>query len=149
MILSNGSKIHLTIRRLRCSNETCHLIHHELPDIIVPYKRHEALTIGYLILLPLNQTMLSHPCEISTIYRLRTWFSLLQKFIKENMECRKKLFILDIKLYHLLCHSHIPTSSINIYPDWIQQLIRFLVNNGHWRPYPLRVYIPPNTCYHT
>ena len=39
----NEQKIILVIRRLRCGE--CNRIHHELPDRIVPYKRHCAETI--------------------------------------------------------------------------------------------------------
>ncbi|MGI6467766.1 MAG: DUF6431 domain-containing protein [Syntrophomonadaceae bacterium] len=35
---SLGEKVILSIRRLRCVE--CKRIHHELPDMLVPYKRH-------------------------------------------------------------------------------------------------------------
>jgi hypothetical protein len=37
-INTHGNKIVLSIRRLRCAD--CKRIHHELPDILVPYKHH-------------------------------------------------------------------------------------------------------------
>jgi hypothetical protein len=37
----------LVIRRLRCKE--CRVIHHELPDIVVPYKRHCAETIERIV----------------------------------------------------------------------------------------------------
>ena len=43
MIDRDGVKIILIIRRLYC--QKCERIHHELPDCIVPYKRHCAETI--------------------------------------------------------------------------------------------------------
>ncbi|MEI3613242.1 DUF6431 domain-containing protein [Pseudogracilibacillus sp. SO30301A] len=35
---NSGIKAKLIIRRLYC--ERCHEIHHELPDVLVPYKRY-------------------------------------------------------------------------------------------------------------
>jgi hypothetical protein len=40
---ANGEKRGVQIRRLRCVE--CGKIHHELPDLLVPYKRHCADTI--------------------------------------------------------------------------------------------------------
>ena len=47
LIETTGIKKVLIIRRLRCEN--CETIHHELPDILIPYKRHCAETIEGLI----------------------------------------------------------------------------------------------------
>ena len=47
IIDSGGEKVKLVIRRLRC--ERCKRIHHELPDCIVPYKRHCSETIEAVI----------------------------------------------------------------------------------------------------
>jgi hypothetical protein len=47
VINSGGVKIKLCIRRLRC--ESCKRHHHELPDCVVPYKRHSAETIENII----------------------------------------------------------------------------------------------------
>ena len=39
----------LVIRRLRCQNANCWTIHHELPDILVPFKRYGRETIEKII----------------------------------------------------------------------------------------------------
>jgi len=39
----------LVIRRLRCQNPACLKIHHELPDIVVPFKRYGRETIEKII----------------------------------------------------------------------------------------------------
>ena len=44
VITADGEKKAYRIRRLRCG-ESCRKIHHELPDIVVPYKRHGAQTM--------------------------------------------------------------------------------------------------------
>jgi hypothetical protein len=56
------------IRRLRC--EDCRKIHHELPDIVVPYKRYCAEAVEKII--GSNAEGLS--CEESTIRRIRAWW---------------------------------------------------------------------------
>ena len=47
MMESDGNNKILTIRRLYCP--ACEKIHHELPDILIPYKRHCAETIINII----------------------------------------------------------------------------------------------------
>jgi hypothetical protein len=44
---AGGKKIILMIRRLICGQ--CRRLHHELPDVLVPYKRHSAETIEAII----------------------------------------------------------------------------------------------------
>ena len=62
-----GEKVILIIRRLRCKG--CHAIHHELPDMIVPYKRHCADTVEKVV------GGEGVYCEVSTIRRIRSWWA--------------------------------------------------------------------------
>jgi hypothetical protein len=59
----------LVIRRLRC--KFCRVIHHELPDIVMPYKRHGANTIEKVIA---GEGDWAH-CAQGTIGRIRAWWS--------------------------------------------------------------------------
>ncbi len=68
-INSTGEVITLVIRRLRCSN--CKHIHHELPDILVPYKRYDSESIESALNGDKNLTV---SADESTIYRWRKWF---------------------------------------------------------------------------
>lgn len=86
----DGTSISLVIRRLKCSS--CRKIHHELPDLVVPYKRYEAAVIEEIIRMDrvrgsnqISDTEESHinmeetaqfcyPCESSTARRIRKWF---------------------------------------------------------------------------
>jgi hypothetical protein len=61
----------LIIRRLRC--EKCKKIHHELPDILVPYKRYNAETIQHIIDTE-NIVDINALCDITTIFRIKRWF---------------------------------------------------------------------------
>ncbi|CAB3389576.1 conserved protein of unknown function [Kyrpidia spormannii] len=69
-VRASGEKIQLIIRRLRCGR--CRRIHHELPDILVPYKRHEALGIEAAV----SEPPADHVgAEESTLRRWRHWFA--------------------------------------------------------------------------
>ena len=49
MIDTGGETVRLVVRRLRCVNENCRRIHHELPDVVIPYKMHTAATFEKII----------------------------------------------------------------------------------------------------
>ena len=59
----------LIIRRLRCKG--CRVIHHELPDIVIPYKRHCAETVEAII----SGETEGRVCEESTIRRIKAWWT--------------------------------------------------------------------------
>ena len=65
-----GDQIVLIIRRLRC--EHCQRIHHELPDIVLPYKRYGRASIEAVIT---GDTALTVTADESTLGRWRNWFS--------------------------------------------------------------------------
>nr|WP_254223113.1 DUF6431 domain-containing protein [Brevibacillus parabrevis] len=66
---SAGEKRKLIIRRLYC--EMCGRIHHELPDILVPYKRYDAESIEVVVSEP---TRTDIAADESTLYRWKCWF---------------------------------------------------------------------------
>ena len=68
-IQSSGEKALLVIRRLRC--EVCRKIHHELPNILVPYKRYDAASIEETV----SQPKPAVAADESTLLRLRQWFA--------------------------------------------------------------------------
>lgn len=82
LILEDGSRQTLIIRRLVCVD--CKKIHHELPDIIVPYKRHCAETIEKII-----ECQGSVCCEESTILRIRAWWVALSQYFAGVLESLK------------------------------------------------------------
>ena len=69
VVRGSGEKETLVIRRLRCKE--CGTIHHELPDIVIPYKRHCAETIERIVAGDSAEVC----CEESTIRRIRSWWS--------------------------------------------------------------------------
>ncbi|WP_281250313.1 DUF6431 domain-containing protein [Virgibacillus siamensis] len=64
----SGDKAKLIIRRLFC--ERCHKIHHELPDLLVPYKRYGTESIEQV----LDDQLIDVPADESTLGRWREWF---------------------------------------------------------------------------
>ena len=71
VIDSDGSVKGLLIRRLACTS--CKRIHHELPDCIVPYKRHCAQTIEQIV----NGKTEGTPCESGSIRRIQAWWQIM------------------------------------------------------------------------
>lgn len=68
-IKSSGENSTLIIRRLRC--QQCNQIHHELPDILVPYKRYDSESIEAVVT---ENSPLSVAADESTLVRWRSWF---------------------------------------------------------------------------
>ena len=66
---TDGSKKTLMVRRFYCF--PCDSIHHELPDIVVPYKRHSAKSYETVI----NEESDDIPIEMenSTANRIKDW----------------------------------------------------------------------------
>ncbi len=68
-----GHEIILIIRRLCCTQ--CKRIHHELPDILIPYKRYGRASIEAVIT---GDAALTVSADESTLGRWRNWFSAMQ-----------------------------------------------------------------------
>jgi hypothetical protein len=69
VIDSDGAVRTLVIRRLRC--EECGVVHHELPDMVAPYKRHCMQTIEKII----GDEAAAVCCEESTIRKIKEWWT--------------------------------------------------------------------------
>lgn len=65
----DAKRVMLVIRRLRCKG--CSRVHHELPDILVPYKRYKGKCIESVLS---QNTLIDTPADESTIKRWRQWF---------------------------------------------------------------------------
>jgi len=70
VIDATGCRKILVVRRIRCLNSVCRRIHHELPDILVPYKIHAAEILEKII----EKDTQEVPLEESSIQRIRNWF---------------------------------------------------------------------------
>lgn len=66
---SAAEQVELRIRRLRC--KACGKIHHELPDILLPYKRYAAACVEDAVSDPPVEPLAA--VDESTLYRWRRW----------------------------------------------------------------------------
>jgi hypothetical protein len=83
---TDGNTKTLLIRRLRCTS--CGKIHHELPDILVPYKRHCAETIEQITDKRLN----SSNCDANLVYRILLWWRSMSIYFKGVMSALRAKF---------------------------------------------------------
>jgi hypothetical protein len=129
-INSNGEKIVLVIRRLRCYE--CSRVHHELPDILIPYKRYSSDSIETVVT---NDAPLIVAADESTIFRWRIWFieltnhfmgSLMSIAIRygrkavEDPSCLPQSALQRIMYY------------VGDAPGWLARVVRPLVNTNLW-----------------
>ena len=71
---AEDNTVTLMLRRMNCTK--CQRIHHELPDCVVPYKRHCTETIEAVINGDVKQT----PCNVRTIKRLLLWWKTVASY---------------------------------------------------------------------
>jgi hypothetical protein len=83
---SDGIKQTLIIRRLRCKG--CNVIHHELPDILIPYKRHCTDTVEKII----TGDPKGISCEEGTIRRIRAWWAAYRLYFESVLSSLKEKF---------------------------------------------------------
>jgi len=76
LIQSCGVKRKLVIRRRKC--RICGKIHHELPDSVVPDKRHGTETVGKVIAGDTDEVA----CEESTIRRIKEWWAVCRLYFE-------------------------------------------------------------------
>lgn len=127
MIEYSGEKKILIIRRLKCSQ--CGRIHHELPNIIVPYKRYSSETVECIVSLTDEN---DYPCELSTAKRLKIWFYLLREYFHNALISLTFLYDYDKELCEeISCLIFCLNSSTDV-TGWLKKLVRYLVNSGRW-----------------
>ena len=134
-ILRSGEKIVLSLRRLRCSNPTCRRIHHELPDFLVPYKRHESASIELVCAPWVKLREVDVAVEDRTIGRWKRW---LETFASYWEGCLR-----TISARMGLQSGTNPEASstsplqrlfqlVGSRPGWLAEIVRTLVNAGFW-----------------
>lgn len=129
-IEDTGKKMDLVIRRMRCSN--CRKIHHELPDILVPYKRYRIECIEAVLS---EDTKLSVPADESTIKRWRNWFKELAIYL---LGCLMSITI-RYGRESVEEECHLPKSKLQRIwhyvgdaSKWLARVVRPVVNSNLW-----------------
>jgi hypothetical protein len=108
---SAGNKEILIIRRLRCQTQICRTIHHELPDRVIPYKRHCAETVEKIISGDVDDVC----CDFVTESRIRAWWNAMYMYFKSV------LVSLQTKYETVLSSNPAP-----------REIVRAVVNANYW-----------------
>lgn len=120
-INAEGSKVKLVIRRLKCKR--CVEIHHELPDILVPYKRHSSETVEQIV----DEKTEDVSCEDSTIRKIKRWYI--------NKEQYFTGCLVSVAARH---GAALAAGTISLLrkmrecSGWLRRLVRIVVNSNLW-----------------
>ena len=129
-IKSSGENCSLVIRRLRC--QQCNRIHHELPDILVPYKRYDSESIEAVVT---GSSALSVAADESTLARWRSWFQSHSTYFRGCLDS------IAIRFLHGATRSDsgLPRSVLqkiwqhtNNVTGWLARVVRPIANVNLW-----------------
>jgi hypothetical protein len=131
----DGEKLLLSLRRLQCTNEACGRIHHELPDCLVPYKRHASASIESACTPSAEAADTGISAENSTLSRWKRWAETFAQYwdsclraISSRMDMNpgtKPEASSASPLQRLFQH-------LGHQPGWLAEIVRTLVNAGLW-----------------
>ena len=127
----NGKVRWLRIRRLVCTNESCHSLHRELPDILAPYKHFEAgIIAGVLdgLITPDTEGFEDHPCE-ETMHKWHHWYR-LNKATMEGTLRSKGYQLLGFTEKLLTASASLLEELRRDTCDWLRIVLRFIYNSG-------------------
>ena len=126
---SNGETTELIIRRLRCVN--CRIIHHELPDCVVPYKRYESMCIEEVV----SEEDPTVAADESTLYRWRSWFLSMARYFAGCLESIHLRFHLDpvepSSIASQTAHQRIGRV-VGATNGWLARVVRPIANLNFW-----------------
>lgn len=127
---SSGESITLIIRRLRCKN--CGRIHHELPNILVPYKRYEAASIEQVVSESPSSTCVA--VDDSTLYRWRAWFHQWSTYAIGCLQAIAKRFNLPVEEQSGSSQTSLELIGqlVNSADGWLARAVRPIVNAHLW-----------------
>lgn len=136
----NGDKKILSIRRLRCID--CSRIHHELPDRLVPYKRHVRKSIEAVITGADNTSV---PADESTLKRWQNWFSEMADYLRGCLASITSRYGFKEPAGSL---SSFPKSKLHRIwryvgdaPGWLARVVKPVANLNLW-PYTRSAFCP-------
>ena len=120
------------IRRLKCTN--CGTIHHELPDLFIPYKRYEAECMENVLTNPYNHIV---PADDSTLSRWHGWF---QQMVDYWIGCLTSIMFRtkqgSTTLNHTSSGSGTALQKIGRLAGdaigWLTRIVRPIVNINFW-----------------
>jgi hypothetical protein len=128
------------IRRLHCKDSACRKIHHELPDLLVPYKRHVSASLEKAIEYEVQPGADTDHCsaETRTLRLWNEWYMALAtywygclKALAARMEQtaekeQKASFASPLHALHTL------QSIVGNQSGWLARIVRRVVNANLW-----------------
>ena len=125
----NGDRSKLVIRRLQC--QLCSKIHHELPDLLVPYKRYEAQSIEEAVAEPPRNDIAA---EQSTLARWRSWFGAWAVYAAGCLQAIALRY--DLPAVHASMPDRSAFQLLGRYvgkaSGWLSRVVRPLTNQHLW-----------------
>lgn len=134
-IREDGERICLALRRLRCRSQGCRKIHHELPDLLVPYKRHVSASIEKIVGLPGDCRLTDVGAETGTFRDWNVWFRGQAGYWRGCLEA----------IHHRLGRTSAEDAAsssqsalqalharVGPHPGWLARIVRPVVNAGLW-----------------
>jgi hypothetical protein len=127
-IKGSGETIKLIIRRMRC--KSCQRIHHELPNILVPYKRYEAASIEEIA----TTEQPAVGADESTLRRIRAWFLVWSAYADRCLAAIARRFGLPVEEQSNPLQSSLHNMGhLGNHPNgWLGQIVRPIVNLNLW-----------------
>lgn len=126
---SCGERAKLIIRRLYC--ERCRKIHHELPDLLIPYRRYDACSIENVVTEKARNIVAA---DNSTLARWRTWFILWSMYAVGCLAAIAARFNLPVR--GSSAHSQSAHQEIGRYVEvqdgWLSRAVRRITNSLFW-----------------
>jgi len=121
-----------SIRRLGCDN--CGKIHHELPDLLVPYKRYSSECIELVLSNPSTHDI---PADESTLFRWFNWFNSLIDYwigclISIMLRTKQENIPLNLTSVNSETALHKIGRLVGDAPRWLDRFVRPIVNFNLW-----------------
>lgn len=138
---SGGDRIQLVIRRLQC--ERCGKIHHELPDLLVPYKRYDAASIEGAVAEPPQS---DSAAEESTLARWRSWFAVWAVYAAGCLQAIALRFHLPVRPASRpdRCACRTLGRYVGEAAGWLSRVVRPLANQQLWVTDPFCLSVRPS-----
>lgn len=126
---SSGEKAKLIIRRLYC--KSCGRIHHELPDLLVPYRRYDAKSIEGAVSEPPRTDIAA---EESTLLRWKCWFLSWAIYAAGCLQSVAMRFHLPVACPSERLQSALQRIGhyVGDAAGWLKRVVRPIVNSNLW-----------------
>ena len=110
---------------------SCSKIHHELPDLLVPYKRYDAESIEGVVAEPARKDIAA---DESTLLRWRTWFIAWTVYAQGCLNSISIRFHLPVENSSGRSQSALHTLGrfVGITVGWLKRTVRSIVNSHLW-----------------